>query len=84
MPARIVASPSAASARPVTGSVSVPVICPTDLTCPMFSATSAITAGRNIGNTASVNVGVWNFGSPTQPAAAIAEVSTSPRTSASR
>ena len=42
----------------------------------MFSATSAITAGRNIGSTARLNVGVWNFGRPNQPAAAIPEVST--------
>jgi len=49
----------------------------------MFSATSAITAGRNIGSTATVNVGVWNSGSPTHDAAIIADVSTSPRISAS-
>ncbi len=49
----------------------------------MFSAISAMTAGRNIGSTASVNVGVWNSGSPIHGAAAIADVSTSPRISAS-
>ena len=38
----------------------------------MFSATSAMTAGRNIGSTATVNVGVWNSGSPTHGAAVIA------------
>ena len=40
------------------------VIWPTDFTCPMFSATRAMTAGRNIGSTANVNVGAWNSGSP--------------------
>src|ERR1700754_2809610 len=81
-PANVVATPSAAIARPITGSTSISVIWPTDLTCPMFSATSAITAGRNIGKTATVNVGVWNSGSPTHAAALMADVSTSPRISA--
>ena len=73
-PASTVAMPSAASARPVSGSTSVPVICPTDFTWPMFSATRAITAGRNIGSTARSKDGAWNSGSPIQAAAAIAEI----------
>src|SRR6202008_629245 len=64
-PANVVATPSAASARPINGSTSVSVIWPTDLKWPMFSATSAMTAGRNIGSTATVNVGVSNSGGPT-------------------
>jgi hypothetical protein len=40
-----VPNPSAATARPTTGSRSTPVIPETALTWPMFSATSAITAG---------------------------------------
>ena len=40
-----VPTPSAATARPSTGSRSVLVISATALTWPMFSATSAITAG---------------------------------------
>ena len=51
--------PSAAIARPITGSRSWPVISATALTCPVFSAISAITAG----STRSVNVrlkeGAW-------------------------
>ena len=49
----------------------------------MFSATSAMTAGRNNGSTDQANVGVWNSGSPIQGAAAMAEVSTLPRNNAS-
>jgi hypothetical protein len=44
--AMTVAAPSAAIARPMTGSRSVFVISATALTWPAFSATSAITAGR--------------------------------------
>ena len=40
-----VPTPSAATARPITGSRSCPVISATALTWPTFSATSAITAG---------------------------------------
>ena len=67
----------------MSGSRSVRVICATDLTWPMFSATSAMTAGRNNGSTDHANVGVWNSGSPIQGAAAMAEVSTRPRNNAS-
>jgi hypothetical protein len=42
---RVVANPSAAIARPITGSRSVPVISATAFTWPVFSAMSAITAG---------------------------------------
>jgi hypothetical protein len=38
--------PSAAMARPITGSRSWPVISATALTCPVFSAIRAMTAGR--------------------------------------
>ncbi len=43
--ATTVARPSAATARPITGSRSVPVISATALTFPTFSATRAMTAG---------------------------------------
>ena len=83
-PASTVAAPSATSARPISGSMSRAVNCPTDFTCPMFSASSATTAGRKSGSTASENVGAWNSGSPIHAADAIFDVSTSPSASASR
>jgi hypothetical protein len=50
----------------------------------MFSAIRAMTAGRNIGSTASEKDGAWNSGRPIHGAAAICDVSTSPSSSATR
>ena len=81
-PARVVAMPSASSARPVSGSRSLPVIAATDFTWPTFSATRTNTTGTNSPSTARLKVGVVNVGSPNQPAARTAVKSTSPRSTA--
>ncbi|OLE27930.1 MAG: hypothetical protein AUG49_03850 [Catenulispora sp. 13_1_20CM_3_70_7] len=55
--ARAVPRPSAAMARPMDGSRSLPVISATALTWPVFSATRAITAGRTKRMKAHLNSG---------------------------
>ena len=65
--ASTVPKPSAAIARPITGSRSRPVISATALTWPVFSAISAITAG----STSSANVTLKDGAcQPVMPAAA--------------
>ena len=78
-PANVVASPSASSARPITGSRSLPVIAETDFTWPTFSAISTNTTGRKRPRTEASNDGVTKSGSPTHAAALNFSKSTSPR-----
>ena len=80
IPARVVATPSARRARPVTGSRSAPVMAATDFTCPTFSATSTTTTGMKRPSTAMSKVGVVNCGRPTHAASRTGAKSTSPRT----
>ena len=54
----------------------------TDLTCPMFSATSTSTTGMNRPSRPASKAGARKAGAPTQPAPAMAEKSTSPRATA--
>lgn len=67
------ATPSAEMAVPSLSSSGSPVISPTALTCPAFSATSAMTTGRATRIADHWNVGPWNVGSPTQSAFPTAE-----------
>ena len=78
----MVDTPSASRARPVTSSRFSPVIADTDLTCPMFSATSTSTTGTNRPSRVASKAGARKAGAPTQPACEIAEKSTSPRAQA--
>ncbi len=57
--AMAVPTPSAAMARPMYGSRSAPVISATALTWPVFSAMSAITAGRTSRMNVSEKLGAW-------------------------
>ena len=73
VPASVVATPSAISARPVERLAVASVIAATPRTCPTFSATSTSTTGRNIAMTDHV-CGVmksarWNSGRPIHGAA---------------
>jgi hypothetical protein len=65
--ATTVPTPSAPMARPITGSRSRSVISATALTCPVFSATSAMTAGSISSTNARLNVG------PCQPTIPLAK-----------
>ena len=58
------------------GSTSVPVISPTALTCPMFSAISAITAGSTSSTAETRKSGAWKSGRPIHGASATADRST--------
>ncbi|GAA1730502.1 hypothetical protein GCM10009746_10820 [Microbacterium paludicola] len=74
-PARVVAAPSAMSARPVCWFTELSVMVATPRTWPTFSATSTSTTGRNIAIADHVppeaKSGRWNSGTPSQSASAI-------------
>ena len=61
-------TPSAMIARPMYGSRSRLVIAATALTCPVFSATSAMTAGSTSSAKLSEKLGAVKVGSPNQSA----------------
>src|SRR4051812_5009788 len=62
------ATPSAEIAVPSSSSSGSPVISPTALTCPAFSATRAMTTGRATRIADHWNDGPWKDGSPIQSA----------------
>ncbi|MBB6419152.1 hypothetical protein HDC93_004754 [Streptomyces sp. AK010] len=65
-----VARPSPSTARPSTGSRFSPVISPTALTCPVFSAINAITPGSTSSAAETLKDGECRVGSPNQSAEA--------------
>ncbi len=67
------AAPSAAMAVPSLSSSGSPVISPTALMCPAFSAISAMTTGRAIRIADHSKAGAWKDGRPIQSALATAE-----------
>src|SRR6478752_9018494 len=76
-PARVVATPSAMSARPVYLLTEASVIVATPRTWPTFSAISTSTTGRNIAMTLHVpgeaKSATWNSGRPIHAALSTAE-----------
>lgn len=73
------ARPSAVSVRPTMWSRFLPVMVPTLVTWPTFSASSTTITGRKIGSRPRLNSGWWNSGRPSHAASRTGVKSTSPR-----